>query len=141
MLNVGSAICGFHVDSVTDVPDVGGRMWRMTYEKNGAELVWLERDDEVKTFVIAFKTLPEDDTGVAHILEHSVLAGSEKYPVKSPFDEMRKSSVRVFMNAMTSRDATYYPFSTRNDVDYLNLADVSRSHAVQARTPPRVPAS
>ena len=46
MLNVGSAICGFHVDSVTDVPDVGGRMWRMTYEKNGAELVWLERDDE-----------------------------------------------------------------------------------------------
>ena len=96
----------------------------MTYEKNGAELVWLERDDEVKTFVIAFKTLPEDDTGVAHILEHSVLAGSEKYPVKSPFDEMRKSSVSVFMNAMTSRDATYYPFSTRNDADYLNLADV-----------------
>ena len=124
MLNVGATLCGFHVDSVTDIPDVGGRMWRMTYEKNGAELVWLERDDEVKTFVIAFKTLPEDDTGVAHILEHSVLSGSEKYPVKSPFGEMRKSSVRVFMNAMTSRDATYYPFSTRNDVDYLNLADV-----------------
>lgn len=124
MITVGVTLSGFHVDSVTDVPDVGGRMWRMTYEKNGAELVWLERDDEVKTFVIAFKTLPEDDTGVAHILEHSVLAGSEKYPVKSPFDEMRKSSVRVFMNAMTSRDATYYPFSTRNDADYLNLADV-----------------
>ncbi len=124
MITVGVTLSGFHVDSVTDIPDVGGRMWRMTYEKNGAELVWLERDDEVKTFVIAFKTLPEDDSGVAHILEHSVLAGSEKYPVKSPFDEMRKSSVRVFMNAMTSRDATYYPFSTRNDADYLNLADV-----------------
>ena len=124
IINVGSVLCGFCVNCVTDVPDVNGRMWRMTYEKNGAELVWLERDDEVKTFVIAFKTLPEDDTGVAHILEHSVLAGSEKYPVKSPFDEMRKSSVRVFMNAMTSRDATYYPFSTRNDADYLNLADV-----------------
>ena len=124
MITVGVTLSGFHVDSVIDVPDVGGRLWRMTYEKNGAELVWLERDDEVKTFVIAFKTLPEDDTGVAHILEHSVLAGSEKYPVKSPFGEMRKSSVRVFMNAMTSRDATYYPFSTRNDVDYLNLADV-----------------
>lgn len=124
MITVGVTLSGFHVDSVIDVPDVGGRMWRMTYEKNGAELVWLERDDEVKTFVIAFKTLPEDDTGVAHILEHSVLAGSEKYPVKSPFGEMRKSSVRVFMNAMTSRDATYYPFSTRNDADYLNLADV-----------------
>ena len=121
---VGNLLFGFHVDGVTDVPDAGGRLWRMTYEKNGAELVWLERDDDVKTFVIAFKTLPEDDTGVAHILEHSVLAGSRKYPVKSPFDEMRKSSVRVFMNAMTSRDATYYPFSTRNDVDFLNLADV-----------------
>lgn len=124
MLDVGAVLFGFHVDCVAEVPDVGGRMWRMTYEKNGAELVWLERDDDVKTFVIAFKTLPEDDTGVAHILEHSVLAGSEKYPVKSPFDEMRKSSVRVFMNAMTSRDATYYPFSTRNDRDFQNLSDV-----------------
>jgi len=124
MLNVGGALCGFHIDSVTDIPDVGGRMWRMTYEKNGAELIWLEREDEVKTFVVAFKTLPSDDTGVAHILEHSVLAGSEKYPVKSPFDEMRKSSACVFMNAMTSRDATYYPFSTRNDKDFLNLEDV-----------------
>ncbi len=124
MLEVGAIIFGFLVESVTEVPDVGGRMWRMTYEKNGAELVWLEREDEVKTFAIAFKTLPEDDTGVAHILEHSVLAGSEKYPVKSPFDEMRKSSLRVFMNAMTARDKTYYPFCTRNDQDFLNLADV-----------------
>jgi len=122
--DVGSVFHGFHIDSVADVPDAGGRMWRMTYEKNGAELVWLDRADEVKTFVIGFKTLPEDDTGVAHILEHSVLAGSEKYPVKSPFDEMRRSSVCVFMNAMTSRDATYYPFSTRNDTDFLNLEDV-----------------
>lgn len=124
MLEVGAVIFGFHVDSVTPVPDVGGRMWRMTYEKNGAELVWLERPDEVKTFAIAFKTLPEDDTGVAHILEHSVLSGSKKYPVKSPFDEMRKSSLRVFMNAMTARDKTSYPFCTRNDQDFLNLADI-----------------
>ncbi|MBR4172229.1 MAG: insulinase family protein [Kiritimatiellae bacterium] len=121
---IAAVMFGFKVESITNVPDVNGRLWRMTYEKNGAELVWLERDDEVKTFVIAFKTLPEDDTGVAHILEHSVLAGSEKYPVKSPFDEMRKSSVRVFMNAMTARDVTFYPFSTRNDKDFLNLADV-----------------
>ncbi len=135
---VGSLLFGFHVDSVTDVPDVNGRLWRMTYQKNGAELVWLERDDDVKTFVIAFKTLPEDDTGVAHILEHSVLAGSEKYPVKSPFGEMRKSSVRVFMNAMTARDVTYYPFSTRNDQDFLNLADVYLDavfHPLSVRNP------
>lgn len=121
---IAAVMFGFKVESVTNVPDVNGRLWRMTYEKNGAELVWLERDDEVKTFVIAFKTLPEDDTGVAHILEHSVLSGSEKYPVKSPFGEMRKSSVRVFMNAMTARDVTFYPFSTRNGKDFLNLADV-----------------
>ena len=124
MLNVGGVLFGFRVDSITEVPDVNGRLWRMTYEKNGAEVIWLDRKDEVKTFAVAFRTLPEDDTGVAHILEHSVLAGSDKYPVKSPFGEMRKSSACVFMNAMTARDATYYPFSTRNDADYLNLADV-----------------
>lgn len=124
MLTVGMTLFGFHVDSVKEVPDVGGRMWHMTYEKNGAELLWLEREDEVKTFTIAFKTLPTDDTGVAHILEHSVLSGSEKYPAKSPFNELRKSSVNVFLNAMTSKDMTYYPFSTRNDADFLNLADV-----------------
>lgn len=124
MLNVDAVMFGFHVDSIVDVPDVGGRMWRMTYEKNGAELIWLERKDEVKTFVIAFKTLPEDDTGVAHILEHSVLSGSEKFPAKSPFDELRKSSVCVFINAMTSRDVTYFPFSTRNDQDFVNLMEV-----------------
>ena len=124
MLETGMIISGFRVEKFTDVPDVNGRLWRMKYEKNGAELVWLERKDEVKTFVIAFKTLPEDDTGVAHILEHSVLSGSEKYPVKSPFDELRKSSLRVFMNAMTARDKTYYPFSTRNNQDFLNLAEV-----------------
>ena len=90
MLEIGALIYGFCVKSVTDLPDVEGRMWRMIYEKNGAELVWLERKDDVKTFVIAFKTLPEDDTGVAHILEHSVLSGSGKYPVKSPFDELRR---------------------------------------------------
>ena len=123
-INIGAVLFGFRVEKVTDLPDVHGRLWRMTYERNGADLVWLERDDEVKTFVIAFKTLPENDTGVAHILEHSVLCGSRKYPVKSPFDELRKSSLCVYMNASTWRDKTAYPFSTRNDTDFLNLADV-----------------
>jgi len=124
MLKVGAVLYGFLVQSVTPVPDVGGQMWRMVYEKNGAELVWLERADDVKTFAIAFQTLPEDDTGVAHILEHAVLQGSEKYPVKCPFAELRKSSLNVFLNAMTGLDLTCYPFSTRNDRDFLNLADV-----------------
>lgn len=124
MLSVGTSVAGFRVDSVADVADVGGRLWRMTYVQNGAELIWLERRDDIKTFVISFKTAPYDDTGVAHIIEHSVLCGSKKYPIKDPFREMRKNSVSVFMNAMTGNERTYYPFSTRNDKDFLNLMDV-----------------
>lgn len=115
---------GFRIESVAELPDVGGRLWRMTYLKNGADLLWLERKDDVKTFSIVFKTLPDDETGVAHILEHSVLAGSRRYPVRSPFEEIRKSSPCVYINASTGRDMTDYYFSTRNSADFLNLADV-----------------
>ena len=118
------SIHNFTVQSVTELPEVPGRLWRMTYEKNGAELAWLERDDENKTFAIAFKTVPEDSTGVAHILEHSVLCGSKKYPVKEPFVDLLKSSLATFLNAMTYPDKTVYPVATRNDTDFLNLIDV-----------------
>ena len=117
-------IHNFSVASVTDLPEVPGRLWRMSYAKNGAELVWLERDDENKTFAIAFKTVPEDDTGVAHIMEHSVLCGSKKYPVKEPFVDLLKSSLATFLNAMTYPDKTVYPVATRNGADFLNLIDV-----------------
>ena len=117
-------IHNFTVQSVTELPEVPGRLWRMTYEKNGAELAWLERDDENKTFAIAFKTVPEDSTGVAHILEHSVLCGSKKYPIKEPFVDLLKSSLATFLNAMTYPDKTVYPVATRNDTDFLNLIDV-----------------
>ena len=117
-------IHNFTVKSVTDLPEVPGRLWRMSYERNGADLVWLERDDENKTFAIGFKTVPEDDTGVAHIMEHSVLCGSRKYPVKEPFVDLLKSSLATFLNAMTYPDKTVYPVSTRNDADFLNLIDV-----------------
>ncbi len=115
---------GFVLKGYTDLPEVGGRLWRMEYEKNGAELVWLERADENKTFGIAFRTLPEDDTGVAHIIEHSVLCGSAKYPVKEPFVDLLKSSLATFLNAFTSKDQTVYPVSSRNGRDFLNLMDV-----------------
>jgi len=118
------SIHNFTVQSVTELPEVPGRLWRMTYEKNGAELAWLERDDENKTFAIAFKTVPEDSTGVAHILEHSVLCGSKKYPIKEPFVDLLKSSLATFLNAMTYPDKTVYPVATRNDTDFLNLIDV-----------------
>ena len=84
-------IHNFTVKSSIELPEVPGRLWRMTYEKNGAELVWLEREDENKTFAVAFKTVPENETGVAHIMEHSVLCGSKKYPVKEPFVDLLKS--------------------------------------------------
>ena len=117
-------IHNFTVTSVTDLPEVPGRLWRMNYAKNGAELVWLERGDDNKTFAIAFKTVPGDDTGVAHIMEHSVLCGSKKYPVKEPFVDLLKSSLATFLNAMTYPDKTVYPVATRNDADFLNLIDV-----------------
>ena len=114
----------FTVQSVTELPEVPGRLWRMTYAKNGAELAWLEREDENKTFAIAFKTVPPDNTGVAHIMEHSVLCGSKKYPVKEPFVDLLKSSLATFLNAMTYPDKTVYPVATRNSADFLNLIDV-----------------
>ena len=120
----GVSMNGFTVKSVTDLPEVKGRLVRMSYDKNGADLAWLDRDDDNKTFAIVFRTIPEDDTGVAHILEHSVLCGSEKYPVKEPFVELLKSSFSTFLNAFTSSDWTAYPVCSRNNADFLNLMDV-----------------
>ena len=96
----------------------------MEFVANGADIVWISADDVNKTFAITFRTLPDDDTGVAHIVEHSVLCGSEKFPVKSPFEELRKSSLATFLNAFTASDFTCYPVSTCNDQDLLNLAEV-----------------
>ena len=121
---VGDRVGGFEVTAVTPVPEVKGTLLRMAYPKSGAELVWLDRDDDNMTFSIAFRTIPEDDTGVAHILEHSVLCGSEKYPVKEPFVELLKSSFATFLDASTSSDYTAYPVCSRNHKDFLNLIDV-----------------
>lgn len=123
-MTVGEKIGGFEVTAIESLPEVAGRMVKMTYEKNGAELVWLDRADDNKTFGIAFKTPPVDDTGVTHILEHSVLCGSDKYPVKEPFVELLKSSMATYINASTWPDRTVYPVATRNDKDFQNLVSV-----------------
>ncbi len=115
---------GFVLRYAQELPEIKATLYRMEYEKNGADLVWLDRADDNKTFCIGFKTIPQDDTGVFHILEHSVLNGSEKYPVKEPFVELLKSSLQTFLNAMTYPDKTVYPVSSRNDQDFLNLMDV-----------------
>ena len=117
-------IHGFRSVRVREFPELNGKLHEYVHEKTGAQLCWLDRPDENKTFSIAFKTLPEDSTGVFHILEHSVLCGSDKYPVKEPFVELLKSSVQTFLNAMTYPDKTVYPVSSRNDRDLLNLMDV-----------------
>ncbi len=115
---------GFRLVYTQELPEIGAKLHRMEYVQNGADLVWLERPDDNKTFSITFKTVPQDDTGVFHILEHSVLNGSRKYPVKEPFVELLKSSLQTFLNAFTAPDMTMYPVCSRNDQDFLNLIDV-----------------
>ena len=123
-MQAGTKLHGFEVTRVREIEELGGRLVEMTHDKTGAQLCWLDRPEENKAFSIAFKTIPEDSTGVFHILEHSVLCGSDKYPVKEPFVELLKTSVQTFLNAMTFPDKTVYPFSSRNDKDYLNLMDI-----------------
>ncbi|MBX0329162.1 insulinase family protein [Oscillochloris sp. ZM17-4] len=94
------------------------------HAKTGAELLSLANDDENKCFGVTFRTPPADSTGVAHILEHSVLCGSRKYPVKEPFVELLKSSLKTFLNAFTYPDKTCYPVASTNLRDFYNLVDV-----------------
>lgn len=123
-MQINDVIKGFRVVRVRPVEELHASLWEMVHEKTGAELAWIDRKDENKAFAIAFKTLPEDSTGVFHIIEHSVLCGSDKYPVKEPFVELLKSSVQTFLNAFTYPDKTVYPVSSRNDRDFLNLIDI-----------------
>ncbi len=94
------------------------------HRKSGARVLILSNDDENKVFSIGFRTPPPDSTGVPHILEHSVLCGSSKYPAKDPFIELVKGSLNTFLNAMTYPDKTVYPVASCNDVDFRNLTDV-----------------
>ncbi len=96
----------------------------LRHKKTGAKVALLENDDVNKVFYIGFRTPPKDSTGVAHILEHSVLCGSEKFPLKDPFVELVKGSLNTFLNAMTYSDKTVYPVASCNDQDFQNLMDV-----------------
>lgn len=120
----GESLHGFTVTRIREAEELGGRLVEMVYDKTGTELCWVDNGLENKLFSIAFKTLPEDSTGVFHILEHSVLCGSKKYPVREPFVELLKSSMNTFLNAMTFPDKTMYPVSSRNTRDFLNLTEV-----------------
>ena len=123
-LMVGHHLFGFDVTQVQDIPEIDGVAYVMHHAKSGTPLMWLANADENKAFSIAFKTPPADDTGVFHILEHSVLCGSDKYPVKEPFVNLLKTSMQTFLNAMTFADKTMYPVASTNEQDLLNLMDV-----------------
>ena len=115
---------GYTVLRTEDCPEQHGTLTVLTHDVSGATVLLVENEDVNKAFGIGFGTFPSDDTGVFHILEHSVLAGSEKYPVTSPFLQLLKSSMASFLNAMTFPDKTVYPFATPNETDFKNLMDV-----------------
>jgi Zn-dependent M16 (insulinase) family peptidase len=101
-----------------------GTYIELQHERTGARHIHVECADDNNAFTVFFPTTPRDSTGVAHILEHVVLAGSRRFPVRDPFFSMTRRSLSTFMNAFTSADSTIYPFSTRNAKDYMNLLDV-----------------
>ncbi|GGA54421.1 insulinase family protein [Pelagibacterium lentulum] len=119
-----SAAAAFDLIAEENVAEVNALARYYRHKKTGAELLSLINDDENKVFGISFATPPENSTGIAHILEHSVLCGSEKFPVKKPFVEMLKGSLHTFLNAMTFPDKTVYPVASQNLADFYNLTEV-----------------
>ena len=115
---------GFTVRAIRESTELHGRTILMEHDATGAGLFWVDNGAENMVFSITFRTPPEDSTGVFHILEHSVLCGSERYPVREPFVELLKSSMNTFLNAMTFQDMTMYPVASRNPRDLLNLTGV-----------------
>ena len=108
-------------ENLSDIRSVG---YLLRHKKTGARVMLIENDDENKVFNIAFRTPPKNSTGVAHILEHSVLCGSREFPLKDPFVELVKGSLNTFLNAMTYPDKTCYPVASCNDQDFQNLMHV-----------------
>ena len=124
LLVPGTTCHGFVIERCETVPELDSDAYVLRHAASGARLLYLACDDENKAFAIGFKTPPADSTGVFHILEHSVLCGSAKFPVKEPFVDLIKSSMQTFLNAMTYPDKTIYPVATTNEQDLYNLMDV-----------------
>ena len=119
-----AATHGFELLRERELPEIATTARHYRHVRTGAELLSLLNKDENKVFGVSFATPPTDSTGLPHILEHSVLCGSRKYPVKEPFVELLKSSVNTFLNAMTFPDMTTYPVASQNVRDFYNLIDV-----------------
>ena len=123
-MEVNNIIHGFKLLRKEEVKETASTAYEFRHEKSGARLLYLQNKDDNKVFSISFRTPPEDDTGVPHIIEHSTLCGSRKFPLKEPFVELVKGSLNTFLNAMTYPDKTMYPVASCNDKDFQNLMDV-----------------
>jgi hypothetical protein len=123
-LNPGDSLHGYRVLRVDPLPETHSVFHELVHPATGARHIHIRRPDRENTFGVIFKTVPRDSTGVAHILEHVVLCGSQRFPVRDPFFSMLKRSLSTFMNAFTSSDWTLYPFATQNRKDFYNLMDV-----------------
>lgn len=120
----GDRIGGYEVVHVVPLENLAATLCELRHSATGARHMHLASKDSENTFAVAFKTVPADSTGVAHILEHTALCGSAKFPVRDPFFSMLKRSLNTFMNAFTASDWTMYPFATQNRKDFYNLLDV-----------------
>ncbi|XP_045508225.1 presequence protease, mitochondrial [Colias croceus] len=120
----GKVYHGFMCTDVEPIKEYNMTAYFLTHEKTKTEYLHLERDDGNNVFSVGFRTTPKDSMGTPHILEHTVLCGSEKYPVRDPFFKMLNRSLATFMNALTGPDYTFYPFSSQNEIDFRNLQKV-----------------
>ena len=127
----------FEVLSVEEVSEYSVACVELLHVATGARWMHCGADDPNNVFNVAFRTTPTDSTGVAHILEHTALCGSDRYPVRDPFFNMLRRSLSTFMNAMTAADYTCYPFSTMNETDYFNLLGVYLDAAFFPKLTPR----
>ena len=119
-----AALTAYELIKEENLTDIHAKGYLLRHKKSGAKISLISNDDENKVFYIGFRTPVEDSTGVPHIIEHTVLCGSDKFPVKDPFVELVKGSLNTFLNAMTYPDKTVYPVASCNDKDFANLMDV-----------------
>ena len=123
-LKAGDRICDYRIEHVETLKEISAFFYALKHLSTGAKHIHISNGDAENTFSVAFKTIPQNSTGVAHILEHTALCGSRKFPVRDPFFSMLKRSLSTFMNAFTASDWTMYPFSTQNQKDFYNLMEV-----------------
>lgn len=124
MSKITDQLTAYEIIEDRTIEDLNSAGYLLRHKKTGARIMVLANDDENKVFYIGFRTPPADSTGVAHILEHSVLCGSKNFPIKDPFIELAKGSLNTFLNAMTYPDKTLYPVASCNDKDFANLMHV-----------------